>query len=127
MPKAIEHGEEIIDRLETNMPLSKFSAGEHLSMQFVMLTEKKTFAHADFTARPDQAFPIVRLGGELARKQNLDAAMQEIAGGGIADADRLCPDTFAAAEEPRRKNASVVEDQQIGGLQQVRKFAEQFV
>ena len=56
----------------------------------------------------------------MAGKKNLDAALQKLAGRGIVRADSLSMCAFAAAIEARRKNASVVQYQQIAGLQEIR-------
>ena len=86
--------------------------------------EEQAFADADLAAGANQAFPIVGFGGKLAGQQNFDAAVKEIAGRGIARADGLSAGAFAAAIEPRGKDAGVVEDHQVAGLQQFREVAE---
>ena len=50
--------------------------------------------------------------------------MEEVAGRRIVRADRVSVNAFAAAVKPRRKDAGVVEDDEIAGLQQLRKAAE---
>jgi hypothetical protein len=62
--------------------------------------------------------------GELARQQDFDAAAQKIARRGIVRAERLSAGSLAAAIEARRKDAGVIEDQEIAGPKQVREFAE---
>ena len=109
------------------MALAEFRAGQDLGLQFVMLAEEQAFADADLASGTNQAFPIVGLGGELARQQNFDAAVEEITRRGIARADRLSASAFATAIEAGGKDASVVEDDQIAGPQQVGKVAEQAV
>jgi hypothetical protein len=121
---AIEHGEELVDAsiingstdgLKADAAFSELAAGQDLSLQFVALAEKQTLANSDLAAWANQAFPIVGIFGYLPGQQDLNAAVEKIAGRGIARTDRLCPRSFAAAVEPCRKNASVVEDHNIPG------------
>jgi len=53
--------------------------------------------------------------------------LEEIARGGIVWADGMSAGAFAATVESGRKDAGVVEDHEIAGLQQVGKFAERVV
>src|SRR5271169_129231 len=92
-----------------------------------MLAEKQAFADSDLAAGADKAFPVVGLGGKLARQQNFDAAVEEIAGGGIVRTDWLSACAIAATVEPCGKDAGVVEDQQVARPEQVRKLAEHAV
>ena len=130
---AIECGEEILDalkdRLKADAALAELGAGEDLGFKFVpiVLAEEQAFTNADLAAGPNQAFPVVGLGGELTRQQNLDAAVEEVARRRIVRADRLGAGAFAAAVEPRWKNAGVVEDHEVTGPQQLREVAEQAV
>jgi hypothetical protein len=117
---AVESGEKvfvflILAGLKTDAALAEFLAGKNLSLKFIVIPEEQAFADADLAAGPDQALPIIGLGGELARQQNLDATVK-----GITRA-------LTAAIEPRGKDAGVVEDQQIAGPQQVWEVAEQAV
>src|SRR5712691_1840594 len=113
---AIENGVEIVNRAEANAAFAEFSAGENLSLQLIELAEKQVFANANLAAGSNQAFPIVGRSRELAGEENLDAALEEIASRGIAGTDGVSPSAFAAAIEPCRKDAGVVEDEQIAGL-----------
>jgi len=124
---AVKGSEEIDDGLKTDAAQAEFRAGEDLGLQFIPLAEKQAFAHADFAAGPNQAFPIVGLGGELVGQENLDAAAEEIACRRIVRADRVGAGAFAAAIEPRWKDAGVVENEQVAGLQELREMAEQAV
>jgi hypothetical protein len=93
-------------------------------LQLVLLPEKQLFADADLAAGTDQAFPIIRAGGELAGQQNFDAALEEIASRWIVRTDRLGALAFAAAIEPGWKDPRVVEDDQVAGPQKLRKVAK---
>jgi hypothetical protein len=129
---AIKGSEEVVvltlGGLKADAALAEFPSAQDLGLQFVeiaiALAKEQPFADADLAAGPNQTLPIVGLGGELAGEQNLDAAAEEIAGGRIVRADRLSAGAFAASIEPRWKDAGVVENQQIAGLQEVRKVAE---
>ena len=132
---AIEHGEKVIvilEEVKANVALAEFSACEDLGLQFIgvqfiLIAEKEAFADSDLAAGTNQALPVVGIDGELAGQKNFDAAVKEIASGRIARANRLGASAFAAAEEPRWKDAGVVENDEIAGLQKVRKFTEQAI
>ena len=96
-------------------------------MKFVVLAEEQAFAYADFAAGTNQTFPIVGIGGELAGQQNFDASVENTSGRGIVRTERASADAFAAAIEPGCKDAGVIEDQQISGLQEIWKIAEQAI
>ena len=117
------------DRLKADAAQAEFRAGENLGLQFVEipLAEEQALADADLAAGANQALPIVGLGGELAGQKNLDATVKETAGGWVARANGLSAGAVAAAIEPSWKNAGVVKNQQIAGLQKVREVAEQTV
>jgi len=112
------------DRLEADAALAEFGAAQDFGLKLILFAEEKALADADFAAGANQAFPIVRIGGELTGQQNFDASVKKIASRGIVRADGLSPGAFAAAIKPGRKNAGVVEDDEIAGLQQVGKIAE---
>jgi hypothetical protein len=131
MADAIEGSEEIVrglkGGLEADTALAELGAGEDFSLQFVFLAEEQALADADFAAGTNQAFPIVGIGRELPGEQNLDAAVKEVAGCGVALADGLSAGAFAAAVEPGGKDASVVEDHEIAGPQHIGEVAEQAI
>jgi hypothetical protein len=128
---AVEKGKEIVvfmppvpARLKADAALAEFGAGKNLGLQFVVFAEKQAFADADLAAGTNQTFPIVGIGGELAGKQDFDAAVEKIAGRRIMGTDRLSAGSLAAAIEARGKDAGIIEDEQIAGLKQVREIAE---
>ena len=118
MSDAIESGEEIVVVLKADAALAEFPAGKNLGLKFfgIAFAEEQALTHADLAAGSNQTFPIVRVGGKLAREQNFDASLEEIASGQILSADRLRAGAFTAAIEPSRKNARVVEDHYVAGL-----------
>ena len=123
---AIESGEEVVlalkDGLKADTALAELAAGQYFRLQFVLLAEEEAFADSDLAAGPNQAFPVVRFGRELAREQNLYTSMEEIVRGGIMRTDGLS--ALPAAIEPRRKDAGIVKDHQIAGPQQFGEVAE---
>jgi len=128
---AIEGGEEGVGGLkggrEADAALAELGAGQDIGLQFVLFSEEKAFAYADLAAGTNQALPIVGFGGDLPGEQNLDAAVEEVAGCGIVRADGLSAGAFAAAVEPGGKDAGIVEDYEIAGVQQVGEVAEKAI
>ena len=59
-------GEEIVDRGEADVTLAKFAAGDDLGVEFVIIAEEKMLADSDLSPGPDETFPIIRLGSQLA-------------------------------------------------------------
>jgi len=131
---AIERSEEIFiarNGQESDAALAELRASQNLGLQFVLQfvlhSEKKALADADLAAGANQAFPIVGLNRKLPREQDLDTAAKEILGGRILRTDGLRARALAMAVEPRRKNAGVVEDDEIGGPQPLGKVAEEAI
>jgi hypothetical protein len=127
VPDAIEDRKEIHpirQRLKTDAPLAELPTGNDMGFQFIRVAEKQSFSDADFTPGPNQALPLIGLGGKLARQQNLDSAAKVITGRRIALANRLSTDACPAPVKPRWKDSSVVEDHKIARPQQIRKVAE---
>jgi hypothetical protein len=72
----------------------------------------------------NQAFPFVRLLGNLAGQQHFDSALQEVSCGPVAWADRLRLLSASSPIEPGWKYASIVENHQVVGSKKGGKFAE---
>jgi hypothetical protein len=111
---AIESGEEVVhglNGLEADMAFAELGAGQDLGLQLILIAEEEALADTDFAARANQAFPINGIRGELAGEKDFDAA----------------PSAFAASVETGGKDASVVEDQEIAGVQKVGEVAEQAI
>ena len=124
---AVQDRKEILPTLpllKTDATFRKLPAGNDLRFQFIAVAEEQSFSNADFAPGPNQAFPVVGLGGKLAGQQHLDSAAQEIAGRRIVSADILCTDAHPAPVKPSWKNLCVVEDHKIARPQQIRKVAE---
>ena len=131
---AIEGSEEIVgaarDGLKADAALAEFPAGEDLGLQVRRdCAPPKNRRSPTPILRPGRTRHSQSLGWveSLAGQQNLDAAVEEIAGRRISRADRLSTGAFAAAIEAGGKNAGVVENHEIAGVQQVREVAEQAV
>ena len=114
-------------RLKSDAAFAKVGAGENIGLQFVMLPEKKAFADADLASGANQALPIIRVRRKLAREQDLNASLQKVACRRIVRAHGLRASAFAAAVKTGRKDAGVVENDEIAGAQQVREIAEQAI
>jgi len=54
------------DLLKPDRPLSEFAPAHNLGTQFVMFPEIEVLPNSNFSARTDQAYPIVRFGTQLA-------------------------------------------------------------
>jgi hypothetical protein len=132
---AIESGEEIVHALDhavngglkADKAFAELGAGQDFGLQFVLRSEEEAFTDSDFAAGANQAFPIVGIGGELAGKENFNTAVEEITRRWIARADSLSANAFSATVEASRKDAGIVEDHEIAGMQQVGEVAEQAI
>jgi hypothetical protein len=91
--------------------LAELGARQDLGLEFILIAEEEALADSDFAAGSNEALPIVWVGCELASEKDFDAAVG----------------AFAAAVKPGRKDAGVVEDDEIAGLQKVGEFAEQAI
>ena len=120
MADAIESGKEVLVcwMLKADVALAEFPAGQDLGLKLfgIAFAEEQALANADLAAGPNQAFPIVRVGGKLVGQQNLDASFEEIAGGRILSGYGVSAGALAAAIQPSWKNARVVEDHYVAGL-----------
>src|SRR6202161_3733225 len=98
----------ILYRRETDAALAKAAARDHLGLKFIVVSEKEIFSDPDLSSRAQQTLPFVGVGLQLPGKEDFDASVKKIAGGGIARAYRLGTEAAAAAMEARGKDASVV-------------------
>jgi len=78
--------------------------------------------HSNLPAGTHQRLPLQR--PQLAREQDLHAAMKKIARGRIPGADRLCPQASAASIKAGRKDAAAVQYQQVAGAKQAGEISE---
>src|SRR5215813_729098 len=70
MAKPLDARKEVRDGRKSNAALAKQPSGHDLSLELATFSKIKVLAHADLAARPDQAFPIIRIGADLPRKQH---------------------------------------------------------
>jgi hypothetical protein len=106
--------EKIMYGCETDVALAEDAAGDHLGLEFIVLSEEEMFGDANLSSGTHQAFPFVGIALDLPCEQNLDASVKEIAGCGIAMAHWLRSQSAAASVEARGEYAGVVEDDQVG-------------
>ena len=106
------------------MAFAEAATSNDFRFQFAVIAKIQPFAYANFSSGADQAFPFVGLLLQLPGQQDLDASVQKIARGGILRAERLRFESSTAAIQPRGKDLGVVEDYEIAGTKQVRKFAK---
>jgi hypothetical protein len=116
--------EEISRGREANMPFTKGAARNHLGVEFVMLPEEKIFTNANFSSGTNQTFPFVGFALQLASKQDFDASLEKLACRWIPRTQRLRLKPCAPTIEPRRKDASIVEDDEIRRPQKSWEVAE---
>jgi hypothetical protein len=111
---AIEGGKEVIvilEGLKADIPPAELCARQDLGLQFILVAKEKAFADSDFAAGANQALPFVGIGCELTSEKDFDAAVG----------------AFAAAIKPGRKDAGIVEDDEVAWLEKVGEFAEQAI
>ncbi len=124
MSDALEDGEEIFRRNESDVTFPEGSAGDYLGLQFILRAKEEMLSNSDFAAGADETLPFIWLRCDLAGEENLDASAEEFAGGWILRAEGLRVDPLAATVKPSRKDAGVVEDQEVGWAQKIRESTE---
>src|SRR5262249_11184383 len=122
-------GEEIGHRLKPYPTLTEGPAAHDFGSQSGRLPRVRRakidpLPHPYLPPRTDQALPLVRLLRDLHCQQDFDLALEEILRRRIARTERLRPRPAAAPVKPGRKNASIVEHDQISGAEQIGQFAE---
>lgn len=127
MADAFDSREEIRNGLETNSAFAKAAARQDFSMQLVMRSKEQALAYSDFSSGPDQTFPFIWTVRHLPREQHFDSSLQKITRGGVSRANWLGFHASPAAIQSCRKNACVVEDQQIGRVKQIGEIAEKAI
>jgi hypothetical protein len=113
--------------IKANRAFAKFAARQHLGLQFPVLAEKQALADSNLSPRPNQTLPVVRLGGNPPRKQNLNLAVQKITRRAISPAHGLCAHSGAPSIQPGWKHFGVVEHNQIARPQKLRQISKQLV
>lgn len=124
----IEGSEEILAGREADMALAEFSAGDDLGLELVVSVfgraEEKMLADGDLAPRADKTFPFIGIMAELASKEDLGPSVEKIPCGGIPRANGLRVESGATRIETRRKDARVVEDNEIVGTEKMGEIAE---
>lgn len=117
-------GEEILGGGKANVAFAEFTARDDLGLKFIVVAEKETFADADLAAGTNEAFPFIGIGLELASEEDFDPSMEEVAAGGIARAEGLRAQAGTASVEAGGKYFCIVEDQEVGGVEEIGELAE---
>jgi hypothetical protein len=116
--------EEIVGGRETNVAFPEIAASDDFGLKLIVVPEKKMLADGDLAAGADQAFPFVRILTQMAREEDFDASMQELASGRIIRADGLGMQASTAAVKTGWKHAGVVEHDKVVWTEQFREVAE---
>lgn len=124
MANLLDLREEVRRGGEADMTLAEFAAGDYFGVKLVVVAEEQVLADGNLSARADQTFPIVRIALELARQKDFDASVKEVAAGGIAGAHGFGMESGATSVEARGEDFRVVEDQQVGGAEEIGEVAE---
>jgi hypothetical protein len=120
---ALDSGKEIGDWGESDSPLPKAAAlydfGYDLGFRWEVGWEAGRCAKVEFFPDPDlppgphEALPLIRIVRHLACQQNFDPSAEEISRCRIVRAEGLGPLSAAAAVEPGREHARIVQDEQV--------------
>jgi hypothetical protein len=89
VPNPLQRAEEVWSRGKANAPLPELPTRQDLGLQFVLGTEEKSLAHANFPSRTYQAEPFVGICRDLLGQQSFDLALQKIPGSRVVRADGL--------------------------------------
>src|SRR5947209_10083909 len=124
MSDALHHSKEVIYRVEPQCPLTKFATSGDFSLEFrhCLLAKINPLANANLTAGTHQRLPLPLT--ELPGKKNFYLSLKEIAGGWIPGTDRLRMQSCAAAKQAGRKDAAVIDHQQIVWAKQIGELDE---
>lgn len=127
MADLVEELKEVVNRSKAEAPFSEFTAGDDFRQQHWRFAEGNALSHGDFSTGADQAFPFVGIFAELPGEQNFDSAVQKIAGCGVVGTERLRLEPAATSVKASGKYASVVEDYQVIGPEELGKLAKMHV
>jgi hypothetical protein len=116
---ALDSGKEIGDRGESDSTLPKTAAlydfGYDPGFRWEVGWPAKVefFPDPDLPPGPHEALPLIRIVRHLACQQNFDPSAEEISRSRIVRAEGLGPLSAAAAVEPGREHARIVQDEQV--------------
>jgi len=119
----VEDGVEVQGRRETQGAFPELCRCQDFSFEeglgLIRGMKEKALTGLDLAAGADEGGPVA--GGKLLREKDFDAAR------GVRRAGLRLLATGAGCVEPGGKNAAVVEDQQIAGVQDLGKIAKKIV
>jgi hypothetical protein len=124
MAEPFDYAEKVNHGREPDSALPERAPAGHFRLQIARLTEVELLSHSNLAPGTHEALPLIRISTGLPREQDFDSPVQEVSRGGIVRANWVRPRTLAPAIEPGRKDASVVEHNQIIGPKQRRQVAE---
>jgi hypothetical protein len=125
MSQTLDHAKEIFYRGKPYATFPEASPGYDLGFEFV--AEEQAFSNSDFAAWTNQAFPLVRSLRHLPSEQDLNLALQEVAGGRVPRAYGLRPRAASAAVQACGKDPRVVEQKQVAGPEHFGKVTKSVV
>lgn len=120
---ALDCAKKILDGSKPDAALTEAASGCDGCLQLILLAEKKSFAHSDFSPWAHQALPFIFIGimRKLTSQEDFNPAMQKVACRRVSRADGLSFDPAPSAKEPCGKHSRVIEHDQIVGTEQFRK------
>ncbi len=129
VPNALQNSEEVVHRIEAQVPLAERASAEDLSGKLVRVfagfgAEINSFSDAEFSPGMHQCFPLHWVGRKLLREQHLDPPTEKLGRSRILGGDGLGPRPATVSEEPGGQDFRIVEDQQIVRSKQLGKVAK---
>src|SRR6185437_2092568 len=129
VPDFLEPMEEIRRWREAQAALAELPAGDDLSFEQrlpeLVLSESQDLADPELAPWPHQRLPFI--AALLSGEQHLDSPAQELACRRIMRAQWLGAPAGAMAEQSRREDPAVVEDEHVARFQALGKISEVFV
>jgi hypothetical protein len=113
MSQPLDYAKKIVYGSEPYAAFAEAASGNDLRFEFVVFAEEQALSYSDLATWPNQAFPFVRNLRYLPRKQNLNLALQKIAGSRVLRAYRLRPAATSPAEQACRKDPRVIQYQEV--------------
>jgi len=117
-------GKEFIGWGKADVALAEFSTGDDFRLQFVVISEEEVLANRDLSTGADETFPLVGVDTQLARQEDFDASVKEVARCRIVRTESLRLKTCATTIKTRGKHSGVVEDHEVTGTEKVREVTE---
>jgi hypothetical protein len=89
-----------------------------------VVTEKEAFAYTNFPSGANETFPFIRILFLLTSEEDFDSSAKEFTRCRIVGAKALRGKTAAASIQASGKHLCVVEDEEIGGTQELGEFTK---